>query len=252
MIRVDLAAFTRSAKKMDQKDWPKHVVNGFAELADVSAGAVRVVTRGKFKLHSDYIPKGIKSTPMTSSQKARAEHALRKYGDFNAAVFLRGSRSVKHSLDFMADHEEGDPRKPQKSYIAIPTTQLKEKRHRSPRGATRKRWKPETLLERYNATGGSFNGTTTTNKGKRLGPRKKRMPGDAFLIMGKQGDPFIARRMNRNKNTKHGGELEFLYVLKNEADIKSGWQFVTTVYSTVGRRYATILHKHIKRIPDYG
>lgn len=249
MIKVDLTAFTRSAKLIMGKDWPKAVVNAFAEMAEEGMLNVRELTRQRFKLHTEYITRGVKHYPMNSAQKNRAANALKRFGDMNAAVYLRGSNTPKKSLEFMADHEFAETREAQKKYIAFPTKTLKEKSYRTGRGKVRMRWKPALLLEHYKERGGGFNGLTTTNEGRKLGPRKKRLPGHAFII-GTRAGPMIARRISRpvNKGDKH---LEFLYMLKPKADIKKRWGFVNGVYGTVFKTYDTIIIKHVSKMKDY-
>ena len=247
MIDVDLSAFVKSAKKISGRDWPKAVVDAFADIAMEGVVHTRVKTRMKFKLHTDYITKGIRYYPATLTQRTRAARALKTYHDMNAAVYLRPSSSPRHSLEFMAHHEFGVTRKPRLDHIAMPMPDLKSKAWKTAKGRVKKRWKPSTLLERFKAAGSSFSSgdRTTTNKGKHLGPYKTRTPGDAFLMRGSKGNPLIVRRINK------AGELEFLYALRSKADIKDYWGFVDTVYDAVKARYVQVIQAHIKRIPNY-
>jgi len=181
---------------------------------------------------------------------SKAAHALKKYGDMNAAVFIRGATSPSKSLEFMAHHEYGEMRTPFKKYIAIPMKGLRQKSYKTSTGRVKKRWKPATLLERYIKSGSSFDGRTTTNQGKRLGPSTGRVPAAPFLIMSRQGDPMIVRRISKSKGgTK--GQLEFLYILKHISKIKPTWKFVKEIYTGVYNNYAPIIMTEIGRLPSY-
>lgn len=249
IIQVDLTDFSKSARLHIGRDWPKAVTKAFGELAEKGASSVRGLTRRRFKLHSEFIPRGIRSYPRTPVQESRAAHALKKYGDMNAAVFLRGSRSPSNSLEFMAHHEYGEHRRPKDKYIAIPMAGLKSKAYKTGRGRVKGRWKPAELLKTFSQRGSKFDGRTTTNKGMNLGPPKGRVPGSAFIISSRRGDPLIARRRVRGRKTH--GQLEFLYILKRGADIRGGWGFVDEVYSSVRSHYDGVITKHINGLPDY-
>ena len=247
LVDIDISDFTRTAKLHIGRDWPKAIVGAFAKIADDGAGAARALTRGKFKLHSEYITRGIKSLPSTASQLAASQRALKRHGDFTAAVYLRGAVNPKRSLGFMADHETGMDRIPQDTWIAMPTTTLKQKSFRTGRGRVRKRWKPATLLKRFNEAGSKYSGRTTTNKGIRLGPRRKRSKSSAFIIHGRGNTPMIARRVG-NKGNK---QLEFLYALKKSANIKKQWGFVNTVTTIVEYIHERTIKKAVGRMPNY-
>ena len=220
MIQVDLTEFTAGARKHIGKDWPKAVVNAFADIAEGGQDDVQSMSRSKFDLHSEYVLRGIRHTPNTTVQKSAAAQALQKYGDMNAAVFLRGATDLKKSLAFMAHHEWSEERGPQEKYIAVPLKGVRSKSFRTSKGRTRKRWKPENLLRRFRH-GGSVYRNKTTHTASAIGSRRRRkLPGYAFLIESRRGDPMIVRRRSK------GGDLEFFYVLKPKAHIKKIWGFV--------------------------
>ena len=251
LISVDLTEFSRGAKLHVGRDWPIAVVEGFAELADGSKGDVRALTRSRFDLKSDYIPGGIHATPNSPTQKERAAHALKKYGDMNASVLVRGAKKPERELGFMVSHETGEDREPHEKYIAVPMQGIRSYKFRTLKGKVKAGWKPAKLLEHFNSTGSQYvNGTTQSRR--RLGYRgkKKRLPGNAFLIESRRGDPMIVRRIVRAK--RGSKQLEFLYILKPKARIKKIWGFVDGVYASVGRRYAGVITKHIRMMPDRG
>jgi hypothetical protein len=247
MFRVDLTEFTAAAKRHLKRDWPKAVVNALSDVAMDARDEARDMTKGKFDLHSDWVPKGIMHTPNSSSQKAAAANALQKYGDFTAAVFLRGATDPKKSLGFMAHHEYGEERDPVGKFIAIPLKGIKGKSFRASKGSVKKKWRPSELLKRFNETGSKFDGRTTIHHGGRgLGHNRKggKLPGNAFIIGTKSG-PMIARRARKGKKRT----LEFLYVLKTKARIKELWGFVGNVYDTVGAKASARLVKAVKQLP---
>lgn len=247
-VQVDLEAFVRSARQIEKRDWPEAVTNAFSRLADVSARGTRSMTSRKFEMHSDYITRGIKYYPQTETQKARAMQAIQRFGDMSAAVYLRGATDPKKSLEFMADHEYGESRHAKKKNIAIPTRTLKTKGYRTGRGRVRSRWKPDRLLKRFKESGSTFTGTTTFTKNKQ---RKKRLPGHAFIIQGKGGGSYIARRVKRQKSKQDRSVLEFLYLLIPRASIKREWGFAEQVWQEVLNNYARTITTSINKMPNY-
>ena len=247
-IKIDLTEFSKTAREHIKKDWPAFVVNAFSEMAEIARDGARILTGQRFKLHSDYILKGIKHYPQSANQKNLAAQALKRHGDMNASVYLRGARNAKKSLRFMADHAFGEQRDAQDKYIAVPTKTLESKNYRSNRGKVKQSFTPKYLLKRFNESGSKFDGNTTRSKNR---VRKKRMPGSPFIIMGTSGRPFIVRQVRRSKKNSKG-KLEFLYILNPSVNIKMKWGFVKTVYRVVKANYSKILGKHYKRLPSYG
>lgn len=253
VVELDLTEFSKGARKHLGKDWPKAVVKSFAKIAEIATVDNRKMTKQKFKLHTDYITQGIRYYPKTTSQKERAEKALKRFGDMNAAVYLRGSRTPAKSLEFMAHHEYGEEREALKKWIAIPMTDLRKRNYKTGRGMVKLRWRPERLLRTFRERGSSFGpgDKTTTNRGLHLGPIKDRLPGAAFLIRSRGGDPMIVRRISRASGASKG-DLEFLYIFKESATINKNWDFVSNVYSSVVNNYFKVIHQSVKRMPDYG
>jgi hypothetical protein len=247
-IEIDLTDLVKFEKKHLGTDWPKAVTSAFSEIAEGARDGIRALTREKFKLHTDYVPRGINHYPDTTTQKTRAAHALEKYGDMNAAVYLRGGNDPKKSLEFMADHEHGETRTPVGKWIAVPGKDLKEKSYRTTRGTVRKIFQPSELLKRFNEAGSTFDGKTTVTRQYAAGRKRGKIkaPGNAFIIMGKKGSPMIVRRKHRGQ----GRNLEMLFVLKTRAEIKKAWGFVNGVYAVVRNVYGSVMVKHIGRLPN--
>lgn len=251
-LHVDLTEISAFTKKHLGQDWPKAVVDAFGELAEEGRDGARALTRQKFKLRSEWVTNGIKHYPANKAQKDRSAHALKKYGDVNAAVFLRGATDPKKSLEFMAHHETSEERDPQDKYIAVPMQGVRQKSFKTGKGRVRKRWKPETLLKRFHESGSRYDGRTTINNGRGLGYRRGRTPGAPFLIASrKKGEPMIVRRRRRRKGESENarGNLEFFYILKPKARIKEIWGFVDGVYESVGHHYVGVIAKHIATLP---
>jgi len=252
-IKVDYEEFARDARRIAKHEYPEKIVGGFSELSEVDCNEVRAATRAKFKLHTEYIPRGVKNIPSTPAQKKAAARAVEKYGDIFAAVYLRAATDPKRSLDFMVLHEESGEKEPHggSEFLAIPTATMKhESGFKTPRGRVRKRWKPKTLLQRFREKRSSFDEGqhTTTNKGRILGKQPRKVPGHAFIIRGRGGSMMIARR----KTLTGFRNLEFLYALVPQAQIKERWDFESTVWVTTRDRYVSILTKWVNKIKGKG
>ena len=254
-LKVDLTEFVAGAKQHVNRDWPKACVNAFAEIAEEGRDDVRALTRREFKLHSDFVTKGIRHLPNTPTQKDAAARALQRFGDMSAAVFLRGASDPRKSLEVMAHHEWGENREPfspwatlnGRRYIAIPMEDLLRKAARAPRGRIRKRYRPSALIERMSQTGARYSRSkkTTITRGVKYRSRNTRKAGTPFILGSKRGAPMIVRGM------MGGFTLEFLYVLVNRfTKIKKTWGFKEKVYASIDQKYANILMSQFRNIPD--
>jgi hypothetical protein len=244
-ITFDVTETVESMRKIAKHDWPEAIVDAFGDIAQDAQKTVRQNTEIKYRTHSDFITNGIKATPVTSTQKRSAENALRTYGDFDASVYLRPSYDPRRSLAFMTSHEYGTDRDPKDKWIATPTRALKSKGYRTGSGRVAKRWRPSTLLQRYNQTGGRLDGDTTKYSGKRQ-KRGRRLPGTPFIVEGRGGKPMIARRVRRGNKP-----LEFLYTLVDTTKYNKTWEFTDTVYDTVMRVYVGRIKEAVRRLPHY-
>ena len=230
-VRVD--GLIKDLKRLYGKEWPRMLANYIADMASAADDGVTLQTRRVFDLNSEYIPRGIRSTPSTQAQINKVANSLAKYYDGFGAVYLRGSPNPKRSLSFMVDHEVGRTRKPQKKYIATPGEDMTGKAFKSQTGKVVKRWKPKTILHKLKTSGSTYDGRTTITR--KFPNRQKRgnarMPGSVFLIRGKgHGLPVVVRRITRGGGDDGKGKLESLYVMHDEAEIKGGqWRFEDTV-----------------------
>jgi hypothetical protein len=148
----------RDFNLIKRKLYPEGVVLGFSDTAKRGRDAVRTRTRKIFKLHSDYIPRGVMHLPDRSkpnSIKASIKGLVGKYRDFEASVFLRGSHNPQGDLGFMLFHETGKDKTSQDGpgKIAIPRSGVVNANSKTSKGRRRKRFKPEKMLEYYNTRG---------------------------------------------------------------------------------------------------
>jgi hypothetical protein len=248
VIRVELDNFVKSAKKHIKGDWPETVARAFSKIASDANSKTIVTTRNKFRLHSEYIPRGIKFYPQTEAQLKISADAMRRFGDMQAAVYLRGARDPKKSLQFMVDHELSEKRKPQNKWIAAPTDQMKRQysSFKTSSGKIRKRYQPKIILERFRKTG-KYNGVTTISHHR---VRRRRLPGTPFLIYSRKvNKTFIAVRYYKGLPSDKSNL--FMYVFLTKASIKKRWGFEFAVRSEVTTTYKATLADFQNRMPSY-
>lgn len=232
-INVDSKDFMRDMKSIAGDAYPVAVARSFKKIASIAAEDVRDETRLNFKLHSDYIPKGIRSTPSTKTQVKAAARSVEKYHDIEAAVYVRPG-SGKRSLAFMTDHEDGANRRSAKGKdVAVPAKDLGNYSSKTSRGARRKNWKPAQLLAYYNRVGGNTKGNKLRRKGR--GSIKK-----AYLKKSKTGVIQIVRRKNKKSRS-----LEFLYSFLESVKIAPRWDFEQTVDKSVKNNYVRVSSRYL-------
>lgn len=243
-VRVDADEYVRWAKKYVGKKWPDTIVRSVSRIGIEGAAAGRAELKKTFKLHGTWILEGAKSLPSTPDQIAAATRALVRHGDFAGAVYLRGAADPKNSLEFIAHHEEGKIRTPQKKTIAVPTRALQGRAFRNSRGAVKAQYKPSRLLKRFIEAGVPFNGKTTTAKGSKHVKRGgRRRVGDAFLMRGRGDVVYIVRRLSGGK-----WDLEFLYTLYPKAKIKRRMDFIDVVTKDIMNNGSQILVEDLRRM----
>lgn len=235
-ISMDIRGFIKSSNKLLDEDYPRAVAVAFKRIAREARNEVRQETRRDFKLHTDYIPNSILSTPHTPGQLKAGARSVVRFHDIESAVFLRPANTARRSLDFMVPHETGQAKTAHGGLVAVPAGDLDNYQTKTSRGATRKKWKPAQLLADYNKLGGNVKGNKL-RKGKRSGK------GIAFIKKSKNGVALIVRRKNLKSNS-----LEVLYSLKKKARIKPVWGFEPTVDTTVRRTYKAIANRSLSKM----
>jgi len=231
LITVDTKEFEKSWGKLSKKAIPEAFVKGVSETAKKANISVIRHTRSVFKLHSDYILKGIKYRPATVSQIKASIGKLKKSYNFHASVYVRGAKTEKRSLSFLVDHELGGTRKPEDgSHIAIPGD-VRRYSYKTARGKVYKRWNPETLLEYFNKYGIS----SRSRKRQRSKPKP-------FIMKASSGIYIV-----RNK-AKKSRDIEFLYKLQSQVRIQKRWDFIKTVHSNVSMNLFQDINRQIINI----
>ena len=226
--------FKASAADFMKKGFPEAAALGMRDTAQGARDAVRERTRGIFDLHTDYIPRGILSTPEKQGQLNRTANGFAKYGDMEGAVFLRPGTG-KRALDFMLPHEVGGNKESDGS-VAIPAQDIQNYKYRTSSGKTSARWKPARLLADFNANGGNVTG-------QRRGKNNSGNPTAPFVKKSRSsGTLQVVRR-----RTKKAKTLEVLYTFKRKAKIKPVWGFEQTVRTNVSRNYTRHFSKHLNR-----
>lgn len=257
--RIQMDDTLRDIQRLYGKEWPKTLAQYIGDMAADAEDGAELRTRSVFDLHSEYVPRGIKSAPSTPAQLRKVQKSLAKYYDGFGAVYLRGSPDESKSLGFMADHENGIKRKPQSAWrsangerlIATPSDGLKSKAFRTQTGRVKKSVSPSKLLNRFEKAGSRYeHGTTLTNKypGRR-GRGRANIPGKVFLIRGKySGYPIAVRRISRGSGgTK--GKLETLYAMHPDVEVKGGeWQFEDTVIRVAKRTHKRHIKANVRRL----
>lgn len=258
--RIDIDGTIKDIQRLYGKEWPRTLAGYIGDMAANAEHAAELQTRRKFDLHSEYVPRGIRSTPGTPAQLQKVAKSLEKYYDGFGAVYLRGSPDPKRSLSFMVHHEVGFKRKPHSVWrsandqrlIATPGEGLKNKSYRTQSGRIKERYKPGTLLKRFESSGSRYEqGTTLTNKypGRR-GPGKARVPGKVFLIRGNNsGYPIAVRRITRGGGEEGKGKLETLYAMHPDIEVKGGlWEFEDTVIRVSQRAHRRLIKHNVNRL----
>lgn len=242
--KIQIDDTIRDLEKLYSKEWPRAMAHYIADMAANADDATTLQTRRIFDLKSEFVPRGIRSTPSTPSQINKVANSLAKYYDGFGAVYLRGASDPKRSLSFMVDHEVGRVRNPLNKYIVTPGEDMATKAYKSRSGRVVKRWKPKTLLEKLRSSGSIYDGRTTITRKfpNRQKTGKARLPGNVFIIKGKgHGLPVIVRRVSRGGGEDGKGKLESLYVMQPDVEIKGGqWKFEQTVIHVAKRTHRRI------------
>jgi hypothetical protein len=244
-IRVDLHDFRKSAQRLVGHLWPNAIVNGVSKSVDNIIEEDRKHIKHVFDLRSNWILQGVKGYPLSLTQKSASAKRLLREHEFDAAVYLRGSSTVKNDLGFIAEHEFGTERRSkQRKNISVPLS-VKQYSFRTSRGSIRKHWKPGgDLLKRYRDSGSHFENSTTKSTSKQ---KSRRLPSKAFLI-GTKGRIFIVRRITKKtKGTKDN--LQFLYVLFERVHIRHTMHFIPTTYEKANIDLPQQITISINRLP---
>lgn len=212
-LKIDYRNTLKDLTEIQRNQYPFAYSSALTQTAKIAQYAVRQITRDKFNLHSEYIPRGIIITP------ARKSDVVKKHWAFSA-VFTSNAITP-----FMAWHEIGGVKRPKNKSLAIPSRTLQQRyKYRTKRGSTAARWRPERLLQGY----------ISKYMPRR---REKSKDGRSAFIMPKKGNfpSVIARTRKKSDN-----QLEILYIFTPFARIKAVWGFERTVRDTAERVFERV------------
>lgn len=223
-VRFDMSEFIRDSKKALQYDYPDAIIKGLNSVTEKVQSFERANANIQFHLRTQWIPNQIMRYPNTSAQEYRMRKDITTRHEVFASVF-----SSKH-IHWMSVHEDGDVIAPYKGAhahdkgksLAIPLNTMN-RAMKTSTGATKAMYEPTRLLE--NSTNPWVRGS------KHPGERGtgRRLP---FILRGRNGKAFIARRL-RSKKTR---SLELLYHFAPQAKMKQTWKFEER-----GRTYAEMI-----------
>lgn len=229
-FEIDDRSVVRELEKAAGDQWPYALALALTRTAQRAQEAVQAQTRSTFKLHGEFIPKGIRVTPARKAdvQRGKAEAAVYTAPGISGWMPLHESGGLKEPSAHSGGGDKGRT-------LAIPGKGLTSMSYQTGTGAIRKRLKPAALLEFYNA-----NKPGASQKGKPKTGRGSRRP--AFIIKdNSSGNPLIVRRA-AGKNSP----LEVLYNLIPKAHLKPQWQFEKTVQKSVHTHFIKELRKAVQ------
>lgn len=228
-IAIKVQALTAETAKdlsaLERHHFPYALAKTLTDVAAMAVRAVQARTRQEFKLHTEFIPRGIARISAKKSDVVRT-------GIGTAIVFTKPIIS-----GWMPVHETGGERKPKGKALAIPAEDLLKKAFQTSTGRIKTTWKPSTLLAGYRPGRRNVSMSGGLTKATR-GGRK----GKPFIIRGKDsGVPMIVRRKSPKRYP-----LELLYIFSRRAAYKPVWAFEKTVDEIVDLRFKSRLHANLK------
>lgn len=219
-IDFDMKAAKASLKRFEKSQFPFVYAKSLTETAEGARQGVGIQSRRVFQLHGNFIPRNIKKSPAKKSD-------IVNYGLAESAVFT-GRR-----LDgWMGLHETGGTKRPSGKKLALPGAGIKKLSYKTRTGKTKKRYKPATLLKRYNES----KKIPRTRKVGRGG--RKRTP---FIIEAKSGKLMIVRRISRKRYP-----LEILHLFADSSRIDRQWGFEKKVKQVVDFSFRKKFERNMK------
>ena len=226
---------------IERDQYPFAHAKALTRVAQESAEMVRKITKQKFELKTDFIPKGNKTKSAKKADIVRGGRAT-------SVVF-----TAERISTFMPKQETGGTRTPgsgtmgggsdKSKSLALPgkgvgasqfaTSKLARRRLETASGKISKSKTPHALLK-------GFYGKDSGNRTQQVkrGGRK----GQPFIIRGRDsGIPMIVRRVG-----KRNYPLEILYIFRSSASYKARWNMVETVTDYVHKNYERIFQEELK------
>lgn len=216
----------RALSRLIGNDLPFASARALTWLAQSAQAAAQEHTREQFKLHTDFVPKGIGIIPARKSD-------MIAIGQGTSYVITKERIST-----FMPIHEFGGEREPvarvsgdKGKAIALPAKDLKAKSYQTSTGAVRQRYKPSELLKDYHRVGSRGGQVKQVIRGGRKGP--------PFIIRGRGSDvPLVVRRRGKKRYP-----LELLYIFSDRATYHPNWGFDEIVTAVVKDEYVAQFRK---------
>lgn len=208
-VSVDYARALRGLQGIEREQMPFAYAKTLLDVAKTAANAVKRETRSRFKLHGEFIPRGILVEPF---RVGAIKRNIKQYG--LAQVAIMSSRAI---TPFMAIHEKGGTKRPVKGrkVISVVTKKWREE-NTTASGALKRGARPAALLKYYN-----------THKGS-----AKRQSKGAIMRPFKLGGSIV----QRTPGSQYGRRVLFHFV--GSAKIKARWGFEPTTRSVVEHVWA--------------
>lgn len=242
MAMINIVVLEKEARSalsnLEFEQFPFALAKTLSEIAKGSMEQVRRITKKQFKLHTEFIPLGVRYLSAKKSE-------IKNKGIGQTEVF-----TMERISGFMPVHEEGGERIPgtagsknapggkdRGKSFALPGSKgpggdIQSYDFKTSSGKIRKKWHPRTLLQDYH--GRSQGGRT---KGVGRGGRK----GKPFVIRGKSSNvPMLVRRSSKKRYP-----LEVLYIFAKRAKYPPVWEFEPTVKKYVDERFQSAFQKNL-------
>lgn len=135
-VQVDQKDFQKDLSRLQRDQFPFAFAKTLTQAAKLGQTAIRAQTKKVFRLHTEFIPNGIRIEPALKSE-VRA-------GGGEAAVY------TADDISFMNIHEEGGTKKPRGAALAIPSfpAQRTTPDLKTRTGKVRQKYLPRKLLEK--------------------------------------------------------------------------------------------------------
>ncbi len=220
--KLDMRAARKGLTDIEKQHFPFAFALSLTRMAQRAQQLVQERTRKAFQLHGEWIPKSIK---IEGAQKSD----IVRYNIAQSRVY------TDERIGFMTLQEEGGIKRPSTTKsLAMPSIAMKlAQGFRTVTGKIAKKWKPATLLKKYNAM---KQGSGPWNKGRHYKRFKSRH---------KDPQAFVAKGKVMVRTSDKRYPLQTLYGFKGTAQIKPIWDFVPTVERVVHAEFDSIFRREL-------
>jgi hypothetical protein len=225
-VSMDYSQFKETVTWLGVKKVPWIVGKSTGLLALGAKKDVQEITKERFNLHGEFIPKGVWSKPRgITFGVLKAE--VRTTRKCEAAVYTGPIISR-----FMPIHEKGGTRMPRGKALAIPPSQrgklsiakeVSSGAFKTKTGKIKRKWQVGVLLDGYRRGAGYSS------------IRHEAGPVAAPFVIEIDGILYVVRRMTSNPRP-----LELIYIFNPKAEIDERWDFEETVWKHVNKNYRKV------------